>query len=489
MKDAAGNWIPTLVPKGYDVYNDYHRYLLVHGSRKSSKTINNLHKLCRHAFETQGAVVGFINKTVKNAKSAGVWNDLVSSIVPQWIAANIGFRFAVEPRMEADTKLNRFTIINAFGGESEFQLHSLEHAREAEAKFKGTRFSMVYLSEADQFEDRCVFEILCTQLRILSLPYEQHQLIADTNPPEDGTDHWLYDVFFTQPETAAKEYQELFRTIHFCLDDNPFLDPREKAELKHLYRYDKVKTARFVDGLWEKDVSGTLFEDTFRPNFHIQGDASAQDEDDWEVIAPGKTCTMLYGGFDLGDVHSAAVICTKRDIGEKSAFDVIDELVVLDEKMSTARFTELFLEKMDYWEDFVKVNYGTQIIRWRHWSDASAFNFRAAANSHEELIVRQVSNGRIALAGVLKLAGSVSQGVSLVRKLLFEERLFVSDSCHYTKKMLRLLRKGKHQAVNPFMEERHVFDALRYLLSQEAPQDVESRILPSVAPRLVSVAA
>ena len=54
--------------------------------------------------------------------------------------------------MDVATKMSYARVRNAYGGESEVQLHSLENVWEASAKFKGTRFSLLWLSEADQFE-------------------------------------------------------------------------------------------------------------------------------------------------------------------------------------------------------------------------------------------------------------------------------------------------------------------------------------------------
>lgn len=492
MRDSHGRWIPSLSPKGYQVFNSYVRFLLLHGSRKSSKSISAENKLCRHAFENNGAIVAVVTKTTKNAKS-GVWQDLVRFVVPQWIKANIGFKYTVEPRMEADTKMSYFRIRNMWGGESEFQLHSLEHASEAEAKFKGTRFSMVYLSEADQFEDRIVFDILSDQLRVIDIPFEQHQLIADTNPPEEGEDHWLHDIWWKELSRPGinPEYVARFGHIPFKIADNPFLDPREKAELEEKYRYDPNKYARFVLGQWVRDDRGSIFEDFYSPNIHVRGDCSSHSQDDWEIVIPTKNCIELYSGWDTGDVNHAAVIAAKRDMGEHSAFDVIDEVVSLNTPVSVADFTEAFMERMDYWEKLMKEEYGTQRILWRHWSDASAMRYRSAADSSDELIVRQVSRNRVILNAVAKPRGSVRARISLLKKLLFEKRILFSAQCQQVQQMLRFLRAGKAktEVIAEGSPYKHAFDALTYMLLNESPADVERRIEPETRLRVVSIAA
>lgn len=492
MRDSQGRWIPHLTPKGYQVFNSYTRFLLLHGSRKSSKSISAENKLCRHAFENNNAIIAVVTKTTKNAK-VGVWQDLVRFVVPNWIRANIGFRYTVEPRMEADTKMSYFRVRNLYGGESEFQLHSLEHCQEVESKFKGTRFSMVYLSEADQFEDRIVFDILSDQLRVIDIPFEQHQLIADTNPPEEGEDHWLHSVWWKELQKPGvnAEYIKRFHNIHFRIADNPFLDPREKAELEEKYKYDPNKYARFVLGQWVRDDRGTIFEDFYVPNIHVRGDCSSPNQDDWEIIVPGKNCIELYSGWDTGDVNHAAIIAAKRDMGDHSAFDVIDEIVSLNSPVSLTDFTEAFMERMDYWEKLVNDLYGNRRILWRHWSDASAMRYRSAADSSDELIVRQVSRNRIILNSVAKPRGSVRARISLTKKLLFEKRLCVSAQCFHLQESLKYLKPGKSktEVIQESSQFKHVFDALTYMLLNESPADVERRIEPETRLRVVSIPA
>ena len=177
-------------PKGFEVFNSYTRYLMVDGPRKAGKSLAIANRVARHLFENNHAIVGIITKTLKNGK-VGVWADLTSTILPQWMEAKIGMKWVKEPTMDVATKMSYARIRNAYGGTSEVQLHSLENVWEVEAKFKGTRFSLLWISEADQFEDRVVFDALSDQLRVVGIPYENHQLIADLNPPEAGIEHWL----------------------------------------------------------------------------------------------------------------------------------------------------------------------------------------------------------------------------------------------------------------------------------------------------------
>lgn len=478
MHDAQGRWLPDLSPKGFDVFNNYTRYLMVDGPRKAGKSLAIANRVARHLFENNNAIVGIITKTLKNGK-VGVWADLTSTILPQWMEAKIGMKWIKEPTMDVATKMSYARIRNAYGGTSEVQLHSLENVWEAEAKFKGTRFSLLWISEADQFEDRIVFDALSDQLRVVGIPYENHQLIADLNPPETGTKHWLFNTWFPKLQDGPQR-DDSYHRINFTLDDNTFLDPREKADLIAKYSYDKQLYARYVKGEWVEDVSEGHFADVFVPSTHIVGDVSSPREEDHEIIVPPKNCIELFSGWDLGDVnHACAIACKRSDNNGNSVFDIIDEAVIIDRKISIADFTETVMEKMQWWEDYMKTNHGADRILWRHWSDNSAWRYRAASDVYDELVVRQVSQGRIVLHAVTKGSGSVKQRIGLLKKLLFERRCFISAQLHNVIKMVREMKPGPNRSepIRDGDKNKHIFDALTYMLISETPMDVERRTI------------
>lgn len=487
MHDPQGRWLPDLSQKGFDVFNSYARYLMVDGPRKAGKSLAIAHRVARHLFENNGAVVGIITKTLKNGK-VGVWTDLTRTVLPMWMDAKIGMKWTKEPTMDVATKMSYARVRNAFGGESEVQLHSLENVWEAEAKFKGTRFSLIWLSEADQFEDRVVFDVLTDQLRVVSIPYENHAIIADLNPPESGKNHWLAGIWINR-KPSTKEFDSQFDRIRFTLDDNTFLDEREKQDLVNKYAYDKQLYARYVMGEWVEDVSEGHFADVFVPGTHVVGSASGPKEEDWEIIVPPRNCFELFSGWDLGDVNHACSICCKRE-GEdgQTIFDVIDEIVSVDRKLSIADFTDGVLERMNYWEEFLRDSYKTDRVLWRHWSDNSAWRYRAASDVHDELVVRQVSQGKIVLHAVTKGSGSVKERIRLTKKLLFERRLYVSAQLKNTIRMLRELRPGhsKSEPIRDGDKNKHIFDSMSYMLMSEAPMDLERRsITVSKKPTIV----
>src|SRR5574342_716731 len=185
--EEAGGWLPPINPKQFEVFDDYHRYLLVHGPRKSSKTWGIIHKIIRHGFDND-AMFAIVTKTLKNAKASGAWT-LLSNVMlpfweygipkdrwepwmpPAWRHGCPGFRVIEGPKTTGDTKMSFVRIQNRRGAVSEIQCHSLEHDSEVEAKFKGPFYSGFWLSEFDQYlKSRDAFDIFCDALRMPGVP-------------------------------------------------------------------------------------------------------------------------------------------------------------------------------------------------------------------------------------------------------------------------------------------------------------------------------
>src|SRR5678815_5218571 len=93
-------WLPPLNAKQVEVFDDFHRYLLVHGPRKSGKTFGIIHKVIRHAFDVRAGMIAIVCKTIKNAKAAGVW-PLSVRMLKIWCENCAGFKILEGPKTTA----------------------------------------------------------------------------------------------------------------------------------------------------------------------------------------------------------------------------------------------------------------------------------------------------------------------------------------------------------------------------------------------------
>lgn len=373
---------------------------------------------------------------------------------------------------------------------------AIDRAYEVEQKFKSTRYSMFYLPEADLFKSVHVLNVLDDQLRIPHIPDENHQILLDCNPAEEGDEHWIYKSFYLRcgedGQPFAAGHASKFHTYEFFLEDNPFVSDERKQAQKEKYAHDKIKFSRFVLGKWERDSSGGVFEDVWSEQRHVIGSTNGP-PDNWEIIVPGPHSHEFVIGWDCGDVNHASSFLCPRHGDEETVFDLIDELVIVDRQVALADFTEGVMEKMDFWEQTMRQMYGKDHkIIWRHWSDPSATDrYRSAADSYDSKIIRNVSEGRIILGFASKGAGSVRRRKDLTRRLLFQNRAAISAQCRAHIDMFRYLKPGPSQAepIQRSSPHKHAFDSYSYALASEAPAELDKRNQATVIrkPRIISV--
>jgi hypothetical protein len=193
------------------------------------------------------------------------------------------------------------------------------------------------------------------------------------------------------------------------------------------------------------------------------------DENDWELLLPTENVSKMLTGWDPGSSknHSTHII---EKVG--NTFHVLDEVCSLGINLTTADFTDVVMQRILYWKQFIADCCHKNPVEWRHWSDSSAFEtFRAgggALGNYDHNIIAVASGGEIMLTAAPKGKGSIFKRIDIVRRLLFQNRLYVSARCVKTIEMLGGICKGKTN-VEPVEDSpmRHVFDSLSYALASE----------------------
>lgn len=478
-----GYWYPELSPKQLDIFNTNDRYVLASGPKKSGKTIGTLHRIVRHGVDTPRGRVGMFARTVKNAKAGGIWNDILDIVLPEWIQAG-QTQFTTKkadgtmgPKQDAQTRMVYFRIRNQYGGETEFQLHSIDNENEVESIAKGTRFSCFYFSELSNFRDRLVFDITSDQLRMPNLPFRDHLWIADTNPSDEGPDSWIHDVWYKLPQKEPNNpLVRNIRLIEVMIEQNPYLSTEEREDLYARFAHDPDLAARYLRGEWVRASKDAIFAKQFNSDLHVLGTAESIDEDKWEVILPQDTCYQMLSGWDLGDRWHSAHIIEPIETMDGRTYCVIDEICMLDRdtKMGLSEFAESFMLRYDEWMKYMfpEENDPKQLtFQWTHWSDQQALlNFRAGAETYDKNLIYKYTEGKVFLQGAPKFPKSISKRINLTKILLHERRLLISARCKNTIAMFKSLRAGTGAKIiadgQPY---RHVFDSLTYALSGEEP--------------------
>jgi len=485
---------------------------MAYGARVSGKTWGVEHTVMKHAWRNQ-ARIAIITKTTRTG-SLGVWPELTGVIFDEWVNARIGsdkadFGWAEKPRENSVTKMHTASIYNRFGGKSQLVLFPIEHPSDAKDKLMSTAWSMVWLSEGHLYKDtkdakaRDIFDTALGQLRLPTVPWEETAMLVDTNPPDEGTQHWLYDVFFRErvmtewpdyftEETieAVKARQQQMGVFRFPIESNTFLHPGLRAQIIAQYAHDRFAYRRFVNSEWIDGVVTGVFSGIFTRNLHVAGTCDHKDRAEWEVIPPVDTqeavleggLPLLLSGWDPGDANHAWVCLQPVYIDDEVAFRVIDELVITRGTTSIDEFTVLVLEKMRAIEKMA----GFKVV-WRHYSDSSAFEFRAAirrkdlpldADMTDAAIIESASEGEILLEGSaeVKKPGWQRRRVNFIAQLMRQGRFVVSAQCTAVIDMCSTLRKatggGAKTFLDPEQPAKHPFDATSYAISMFALDEI-----------------
>lgn len=516
-----------LFPKQFDVFNlsiapppvgalDITPRVLVSGGRMTGKTIAIVHRIMRHLWETPGARAAIFSRTIKVAKDGGIWEDIMDA-AREWCAAGLTdpqtgamFEFTTQnssgepgPRIDSQTRTLLFKVRNRFGGESELKLFSLDHDDEVEAKVKSTRFSLIWFSELNLYQDPKVMKVSYLQLRMKHLKPWQHLWIGDTNPHEDGEDHWIYKTWWTQRLQDEKDvraemkkdgvfeskleetlkdkmaFRRSLKLIEIFLDDNIFLEHGHKVALMEQYNGDTGEFARNVNGQWVKGHGrlGAHFANYFFDNQHIVGGNFEGDS----IDLPPAT-TDLICGWDIGDVNHSWHAIESREIDGVMCWCIHEEHVIIGQELTVSEFTMEVMEKMEGLQSL-----HARTLPWRtHWSDSSSLDVWKSSGSggSQSVEVETTSQGRIRLLPALK--HSVKSRVRLLQYLLRKNRLFVAHRCERTIQMFRCCCRGSSDGEYVMNNEhKHPFDSLTYAIYMEVMHNPEMAYVLGGKPKAV----
>lgn len=463
------------------------RYVLVHGPRKSGKSLAILDRILKHAIQNPGADICILTRVLSKGE-AGVWKELTKpgGAIERWIKAGITKYYAGRRKGQVGygympgSKVPYAKLVTS-GAPSTIQLHTLDNDENVEDKFKDMTFSMVYMVEADSFE-RNVFTTMQLCLRSSTVKFERQQMLLDMNPPPEGEDHWAYKFFIAnpQPNTTA---------IQFPLSGNKFISEEEKQGVFEAYAHDSIKLARLFHGQWVKTSESCVFSEVLSEDLHFVGDPIGATDaynvlDEREILRPDSQCYQLDVGWDIGDQNTAVVLAAPRRDGGDLCYDVIDEVVKIRRRVSLKDIVDQVVEMLDYWEEWLRRENGVKQVIVKHYSDSSSMNFKAAISGSEAMHVRLLTEGRINLMAVPKGSGSVERRADMLKRLLFENKIAISSRCLNTQAMLRYLRprviiddpddeerKAKIiEGVDKYSQHKHTFDALTYNLGSCLPQ-------------------
>lgn len=503
-------WQPPISPKQALIPNGTKVFNLVTGPRLASKSFGCLHDILWHMWNTPRAVGMMLGKTTSQNSDAGLWKLLTEDIIPEWIAGDFGLEWYTRPRMEGTTHKLYFELTNKFDGVSRYYLDSLDVEEEAEKKFKGKLFSHIYWTELSNFKYRKTFDVLQECFRVPYLRPEQHKLVADTNPAEEGEQSWIWKLWYafrtidldnltedakeelnlsklegdelSNAVLSLKELQEQLEVFEFTIDDNIFITPAKKRSQWAKYAHDKDLLDRYYYGKWVRASGDSIFSEVWRPEIHIVGEPKTAAVPEPDEMIPEEGCTELGSGADIGRRNSAIAFIeptwveveTSTGFNTKIGFKILDEYVSLGQQQRISDISEFYAEKVNYWSAICP-----KPPLWRHFSDNSAFSTDGISETDEAKELYRQTNGLIDLQSITeryrgaKGHGSVEKRIAMMQRLLFEERIWVnSNRCPQISEMFSSLKRGQNGKLSTTNIFKHAFDAVSYYCTMKVWEEM-----------------
>lgn len=430
-------------------------------------TMGGLACLCDHAWRVPHAEISLIAISQSVGLGSGVWDQLMTGIIPKYMKLGQGMKWVREPFTAQSSKRPTCEVSNMHGGKCRFQLESLKDENEVEERFKNKFYTAMFVTELSHFRLAKTFSIWKQALRsIHGIDPRDFLFLGDTNPSDEGDESWIYHQWFIRPRQTYAEYcefqaerglpissEEDFRLVNeriglleFEIQDNWFLTEQEIRELVDTYSHDQDLYDRYILGKWVKASEGGLFSKQWRDNIHAVGEVETPGNQDPLILVPGDATWKLNISIDPGSSANSAgyifekVVCQAKPGGPVlPCFNVLDEVAIIGEDHTIDDFTIRLCEKMFWWEQLMG-----RIFDWDYWSDRSVFEqkdqssrkyyhqliFESSARywkqKWEETKIPNYATRVVALQAADRSKGSVEQRVDLYRKLLFEERIRIS---------------------------------------------------------------
>ena len=444
-------WHPDLNETQQKIFDDSSRFVLGYGEKGSGKTIAFGHKVIRHAYENDNALVMILSPSIRTG-AEGIWHDLETLVIPSWVEG-IGLESSVA-KLDPNTKDRHRWIGNRQGGWSKLLLISIPYAAAVETRIKGPAPSMIFVDELTQCDGKEYFIYPAAQLGRRRGIEGPQQYCASCNP--EGPSHWVYKTFFEDCYEEDGTKDKDFSGYHVPVTENIKRLPDGYVEnLYRILRTDPVEKRRLIDGEWvDRPTGESLFKDYFVPENHIKGDPLRG-----TGLMPVKGFPITVG-YDLGQVYSSISFMQMIPTQDKTLWIIFDEMDYLGVRHLYKRLAQEVNRRMDYWNK--KTDYE---FRYEHISDDSAINqwHPGGEGSYDSWDFERFSEGRIKLIGCPKGKGSVEARIRLLQTKLFNDEVYVSGLCRFTIDMMHNLESDKKSPDKPRRSKYiHKFDAVTY---------------------------
>lgn len=472
-------WWPDLNEPQTELFNCYHRNVLLDSERFSGKSYGVAHKIVKHCWETWDALVLVTTYSLEGLTS-GLMEDLEKSILPEW-EENINLDWS-GPKLNM-SKTAFIKIANKFGGWSTIMFKPCPSVTIIDTRFKPIKASMIVFEEMGDQNDPRFYQKLNQQLRRNHVKY--FQFIAITNPPKEGPEHYLYEKFFIPSENEEDRirWERTHKRIYFPALLNKWRDVQEYHDtIKDDHRGDPNTVQRLVKGEWVKQQLGDgIFKDYWLPNIHVKGDLAKNRR---LLVQPNIPIVM---GADMGDVNNGISFLQQVPMKDKVIWMQVDEIETVGKKLTLSQIIHISYAKMNALvmaaakAKNMSVAEAVQAFRFEFIADSSTMRYRQAGGDIERELIKKASQDilekyqdqypyisqSIYFKPAPKGDGSVAFRVKQLIEMLQTERLVVDSGCVKTIDMFQHITSADKAGGSPFEPSKrspykHILDALTY---------------------------
>ena len=264
----------------------------------------------------------------------------------------------------------------------------------AESKIRGMTILLVYVDEVTVLPEE-FFKQLQARMSL-----DDSRMLATTNP--DSPAHWLKTDFLDRLRVLPD-----WRRYHFVMSDNPSLSAKTMARLRA--QYTGLWFKRFILGQWVS-AEGAIF-DMWDADKHVVP---------WASLPPMQS--LLSVGTDFGTNHPSTGLMLGLS-RERINNEMRSRLYLVDEWRVDKRTNHRQLAPSEQAASFRDWIDGEHLPYETHLKPRFIFHDPAAAHWNAELRQAQVH------PTPEKATNNVPYGLSMMSRLLIEEKLVVSDRC------------------------------------------------------------
>ena len=478
---AVSGWYPDLNPTQDLIFNDATLNILGHAEKGSGKSIGFGHKIIRHCYENENALVLIIAPSMRTGNE-GIWFDLDTLILPQW-RDGIALEYT-QSKLDPNTKDRHRWIRNKYGGWSKILLMSIMYPSQVEARVKGPAPSMVYIDELTNCEGIEYYIYTAAQLGRRRGIVGPQQFLASCNPK--GQSHWVWKLFFDEKKSDPD-----YKVYHVPITENVHRLPKGYVErLQKIFASDPVESARLLKGEWiDRPTGDGLFKEYYNESLHLKGS-----------LTKGLGLKPLPGfpilvGYDLGQVYSSVTFLQAIPTKDgRVLWIVFDEVDHLGEKILYKNLARKVITRMRFWRELMDYEFAFEHIadesainQWRPGGDGSydAWEFEKEYNK----CATEFGGKSIKIKGCPKGSGSVPARVRMVQGKLYQDELLISATCPNARDTMMYLEADKDDPEKPKRSKYlHKFDSMSYPMFKLEMGGGINRFLPTgkVAPTLFS---